>query len=528
MYNIKANGETKDKIQYPDYVLKGKTKHKDTDPLPEVKFIKITDIPGPDPERLEELRKQVLYLKAQPQPEQRSEEWFAIRNKMITASTWGSVLKQNKYSHRNAVVMQKCGHPGYQFKGNVHTRWGTKYEDAAIKIYEKRNKTVVWEFGVLPHPHFKFLGASPDGITPDGIMVEIKCPPRRLITGEVPEHYWCQIQGQLEVCKLDRCDFLECKLEEYELDDYTYCEAFFNDHYDGDYTLASNGKEKGIVLNFMDKTTTELEYIHGNLGMNAEEYILWRDKVITEKKEVNPNLIYVDTSFWKLDRISCVPVFRDIKWFYSSLPRLRRCWEDIVYYREVGYEKLLKEKPKTKSINVDITEYLDVESDEEDVISTNNLNEYFDMKKFKGINIFSENKLSSELPTDDYSENSYTDDYSSSPSTPKPKKKSFFSVEKPKSKEKKISFFSSKSKSPEPKEPKLSYFAQIQKQKEALKNMDTIQKSLEKSTKKIVKIKKKKEKCPSHHEIKDIMKEIRQIQTQLTQITTKLHKHINI
>ena len=60
---------------------------------------------------------------------------------------------------------------------------------------------------------FKIFGASPDGICdidspPDyiGRMLEIKCPPRRKFTREVPKHYWMQMQGQLETCDLEECD----------------------------------------------------------------------------------------------------------------------------------------------------------------------------------------------------------------------------------------------------------------------------------------------------------------------------------
>ena len=45
-------------------------------------------------------------------------------------------------------------------------------------------------------------------------MVEIKCPPRRKFTKTVPSHYWMQVQGQLEVCGLDECDFFQVKIDE--------------------------------------------------------------------------------------------------------------------------------------------------------------------------------------------------------------------------------------------------------------------------------------------------------------------------
>ena len=33
----------------------------------------------------------------------------------------------------------------------------------------------------MPHPSIPFLGASSEGITPEGMMLEIKCPPVRKI-----------------------------------------------------------------------------------------------------------------------------------------------------------------------------------------------------------------------------------------------------------------------------------------------------------------------------------------------------------
>ena len=69
--------------------------------------------------------------------------------------------------------------------------------------------------GLIIHNQYKHIGASPDGISDLGIMLEIKCPFKRKIDGAIPEQYWMQIQGQLEVCDLEECDYLECKLWEY-------------------------------------------------------------------------------------------------------------------------------------------------------------------------------------------------------------------------------------------------------------------------------------------------------------------------
>jgi hypothetical protein len=153
--------------------------------------------------------------------------------------------------------------------------WGNKYESVAVLIYEYRNNVKVLEFGCLKHPFINFLGASPDGITEDGIMLEIKCPSTREITGIPPPYYWCQVQGQLEVCELDRCDFLECKIKEYDGE-----EEYLNDNYDGgDLSFINQG------VSFKPKTGDlvifpgNIHYIYDIAPANGSRYIMpvWFD-----------------------------------------------------------------------------------------------------------------------------------------------------------------------------------------------------------------------------------------------------------
>ena len=93
-------------------------------------------------------------------------------------------------------------------------------------------------------------------------MLEIKCPPKRKFTDEVPLHYWMQMQGQLETCDLEECDFLQVKILEYsseqEYNDDKYIE---NDIEKIGYS--STGYPKGLVLTFLsinEKNDTIYEY----------------------------------------------------------------------------------------------------------------------------------------------------------------------------------------------------------------------------------------------------------------------------
>ena len=152
---------------------------------------------------------QVENLTLIPQFEQRTPEWYAQRNNAITASDIPTVLGENKYKTPYALLVDKCG-ASKPFLGNDATRWGNHYEDIAIEIYSKLRNKKVLSFGLLIHPEHQWLGGSPDGITTDGILLEVKCPlSRKIVMGEIPHHYLSQVLLNLEICNLELAHFIE-------------------------------------------------------------------------------------------------------------------------------------------------------------------------------------------------------------------------------------------------------------------------------------------------------------------------------
>lgn len=286
-------------------------------------------------------KNKLQYLLGLPQPVQRSNEWYEIRNNMLTASDLGKVIKDSRPGTKNSIVLKKCGTKSdVKLTGKALT-WGVKYEQVANDIYSSRNNIKVYEFGLIQHQTIKHFGASPDGISEDLVMLEIKCPYSREINGKIPEDYYAQIQGQLEVCDLDSCDYLECKLVEYP--DYEL--------YKEDIDInKENNKEYGAIIEIFDIKENNVKYKYSKICPDKDELNQWRDNIIHEIIEDN-NVEYNCIYYWKCDIYSCTKVYRDKVWFANIKDKLYSFWDEVLYYRENG-ELFDKSNLKNKTIKL--------------------------------------------------------------------------------------------------------------------------------------------------------------------------------
>lgn len=312
-----------------------------------------------------EITKKVKRLMNIKQPEQRSNEWFKMRENKITASSAASLLIKdektcrayveefrhkgvsdnfidnkpaNPYSSKKDYILTKCGIN--KFTGSVATYWGTMLEQVASNLYSKRESKNVIEFGLLQHNNISFLAASPDGISPKGIMVEIKCPFRRKITGIPPFYYWVQMQLQLEVTNLTKCDFLEC----------SFVEIKTEEEYDN--MIIRDDEEKGIFIEMrpMNKNDrSESKYYYPKIY--EDDLKEWRNNKIEilEKKYKDEYKIF--PVYWKLVDYSVVRVYRSKEWFANVIDILEKGWKEVQYYKENGCDELIKMK-KIKKDNI--------------------------------------------------------------------------------------------------------------------------------------------------------------------------------
>jgi len=271
-------------------------------------------------------------------PEQRSPQWYSLRKRILTASSMASAIGKCHFTSRDELLLSKIIDKPYE--SNPITEWGVKYEDVAIKFYEELYGTNVLEFGLIPHPEFDIFGASPDGICDDsgnkeyiGRMVEIKCPPKRKFTKTVPHHYWMQVQGQLEVCNLDECDFFQVKLEDYDSFE-EYCKDTFSD--EGVFTegrTASN-YPKGVTVTY--KIEDKLSYVYCPFNKTNQFYQDWI------KEQPTDNLHEI--KWWKIERYETTLVRRDKQWWLDTIEDVLAFYRDLQMYKKPGNTDALIKK----------------------------------------------------------------------------------------------------------------------------------------------------------------------------------------
>lgn len=273
------------------------------------------------------LRKRVTALAKRKLHPQKSLEWFRQRQTKITASEAASCLYKteedcngylrdfvykykmngkgmNSFKSKEEFIISKCleYYGTSQYTDNHSTLHGKRFEDVASKFYCNLKNTSMIEFGLLDHHTLSWLGASPDGITRDGVMLEIKCPNvRRIKLNEFPVYYWVQMQIQLEVCDLDECDYIECDIRQVNEED-------FHDLPDDKYP--------GLILR---KPGTE-EYIYPPFDIiTIIDHLVWLG---TQDQSL-------ECVFYYIEEYQLLNVKRDREWFKCVKPKLKETFDII-------------------------------------------------------------------------------------------------------------------------------------------------------------------------------------------------------
>lgn len=337
---------------------------------------------------LRQLRNRVKLLKKKPQPEQRTPEWYKQRQTRITASEAASCLYKsrlvcedyvsefgltnfkykeheplNPYETKEDYIIKKCdAFNGEQvFKDNPFTLWGKKYEDVAGRLYKKIYNTNVHEFGLLSHSRFKWLAASPDGITDDGIMLEIKCPKSRKIDPSAPPlYYWIQVQIQLESTGLDFCDFLECEIEELP-DEQTFLSK-----------IPGEKQDIGIILQI--EFINEPKFLYPPVQLTSHlDFIEWKNEIL----QTNPHYKPI---YFCITKYNVIRIRRSKTWFSKVKSEIYETWK-LVTRLQQNPEDFQKYKQSIHMLKN--KDYIDkwhkttcmIDEDDSEFIMDNELNE---------------------------------------------------------------------------------------------------------------------------------------------------------
>jgi putative phage-type endonuclease len=246
-------------------------------------------------------------LKQRPFIKQRSEEWFKLRENRLTASD----LYDAVY-HPITLIKKKIKNVSFNSYSIPALKWGCMFEEVAANIYAHLNSTKINEFGLLVNDKINNFGASPDGITDEGIMIEIKCPYSREIKDKViPDKYYYQMQGQMAVCELDICDYIECKFKTFNnIDEYI---ENIKKLYENENDIENDNDYKhGIIAELKDHS-----YIYSTPNQNYNDNI-------DEMKKIN-DAKYV---YWYLEIINVQRVYFDKdKWNNKTAKKIADYWK---------------------------------------------------------------------------------------------------------------------------------------------------------------------------------------------------------
>lgn len=135
-------------------------------------------------------------------------EWLATRRQGIGASESATILGLNPYQSPAELYLRKLGEMP-ESEESWPMRFGTHLEDLLAREYEARHGVTLETQVFVKHPDHPWMFATLDGLTADGVVVEIKTANWRARdwgepdTDEVPRHYLIQAQHQLEVSGRD-------------------------------------------------------------------------------------------------------------------------------------------------------------------------------------------------------------------------------------------------------------------------------------------------------------------------------------
>jgi putative phage-type endonuclease len=247
------------------------------------------------------------------QVEQRTQEWYMETKNIVTASEIAAIWKGPRT--RAALVMSKVGeaaevsvkrNSAFPRNQTGPMDWGVRYEPVVKQILEDTLGAKIQELGRIRHRNDPKVAASPDGLITEcskapelvGSLVEIKCPPTRVINDKIPFEYWCQMQLQMEVCDRPSCEFVEVKFKE------------------------------------LDSDATPTNPLHGWITLEGNQETMDMRYAYCQSHDKQDGWVPIETYQWEVVQLRRVTLQRDPVWFQASQVELQAFWNDVEAARQ--------------------------------------------------------------------------------------------------------------------------------------------------------------------------------------------------
>jgi hypothetical protein len=320
------------------------------------------------------VQQRITEIAAIPLVEQKSPEWFKLREGMISASDAGYFLKKCGAARAVDTLRLKLGLKSYPNSGAASLTHGNTYEDITRAIYESRNQVEVAEYGILSSPT-GCIGASPDGIVVKclndtfdcksrlGRLLEIKNPYSREIDETIKPEYMVQILQQQYTTQLPVCDFVETTIVDkysttsagnykaYEtlndmltdqLEKTASCvnwQSRIKNHNIPVDNLNKFGNEKGLLVWYQKVITssdTRNKYVIYPLQIKYERLEIEKWIVDTNSTQFKDGFMFKEVKYWRLDVYAEKTVVYDQGLFEGEyVPRLCDIWNVICKCRDL-------------------------------------------------------------------------------------------------------------------------------------------------------------------------------------------------
>ena len=278
---------------------------------------------------IKKYRAELQALLKLPLMKQRSDEWFEARKTRLTASDLYDAIKGGNGSIKLAKKKANIIIDNINYNSIPALKWGTMFEPMASRCYSQQmNNINIHDFGLICDSDNNHFGASPDGINELGIMIEIKCPySRKIADGIIPDKYKMQIQGQLAVCKLNECDYIECVFKSIETEE-EYLE------------ICNTTINNGVIAEFYN-SRGEYVYFYSEPNKTPKECV---EYIINQQaNNCNNGLKFSKYTYWKLDEMIIQRVNFNSNTWETIIPKINIFWETVEEYKmlpiEIGIKK---------------------------------------------------------------------------------------------------------------------------------------------------------------------------------------------